>query len=454
MYINFDKKSGKALYIQLYEAICSDIVSGRLLCGMKLPSRRTLSEQLSISQNTVDGAYKMLVDTGYAISIPRQGYVVSFKPSVYIKNTPWEINAPEEVVFSPNGIDISRINRASYAKLVRDISYNDGKDIFSYADKGGEFELRSALSKYLYSFRGIKCAPDRIIIGAGAEYLLSSLAALFGSKNAFITENPCETHFYRVLSSYGHNVITLPLNSEKFDIDALYKSDGNILFTDPDARFPRSDAMDNNERQSLLDWAYSADNRYIIENCCDSEIMWDSHMPLYNMDNRGKVIYLGSFSRSFSPAVKTSYMVLPQELLLLWKNTHTYYYALTPKLEQFTLEALLSKGHFTKHYKAMRRLYREKRRLLEDCLTSSFGDAVSIYSCSGSTYITAVFKDKTPNEIKRLTRAGGVKLFSLNSYNIKKETEPVKDDRLVIGFGDLNREKIKLGITLIQNSLL
>ncbi len=316
MQFELNKKQGKPLYIQLYEAICADIVSGRLRNGTKLPSRRTLSEKLNISQNTVDGAYKMLLDTGYINSIPRQGYIVSFKSLSYSGDKPWEILAPEEIVFSPNGIDTSRINRTAYAKILKDIAYNDGADIFSYIDKGGELVLRSAIAKYLYSFRDVKCSPDRIIIGAGAEYLLSSLAALFSPETAFITENPCDTHFFRVLNSYKNETVTLPWNIDSFDVDALYESKGDLLFIEPDARFPRSMALNTEDREKILAWANEKDSRYIIESCCDSEIAWESQKTIYSMDKNDKVIYLGSFARSFCPAVKTSYMVLPPHLLL------------------------------------------------------------------------------------------------------------------------------------------
>lgn len=448
MYIELDKKRGKALYIQLYEAISEDIIMGRLRNGVMLPPRRALAKQLNISQNTVDGAYKMLLDTGYVISVPRQGYIVSFKSSVYDTDVPWEINAPEEVVFSPNGIDISHINRASYAKLVKDAAYNG--DIFSYVDKSGEFALRSAISKYLYSFRSIKCPPDCIIVGAGAEYLLSSLTALFPDDVSVIMENPCDTHFYRVLDTYSNRVTTLPININEFDINALYSSEGKILFIEPDARFPRSSALSSEERQNILDWANAEDGRYIIENCCDSEIQWDSHKTIYSMDNNNKVIYLGGFSRSFCPAVKTAYMVLPPDLLSLWKRGHVYYYALTSKTEQLALAEFINKGYFTKHYKAMRKKYKEKRVYLTECFTNAFAENFILRDISGSTYISAEINRMSAEEIKKAARHKGVKLLSMNSYNIYKTSNPIENDRLVIGFGDLTKEKINLGTRLMK----
>lgn len=451
MQFELNRKQGKALYIQLYETISDDIIYGRLRNGTKLPSRRAMAEKLGIAENTVDGAYKMLLDTGYVKSLPRQGYIVSFNSPLYSGDKPWEIIAPEDIVFSPNGIDISKINRASYAKILKDIVYNDGIDIFSYVEKGGEWILRNAISKYLYSFRDVKCSPDKIIIGAGAEYLLSSLSVLFNG-TSFITENPCDTHFYRVLSSYKSKTVTLPWNIDNFDIDALYKAEGDILLIEPDARFPRSAALTAEEKEQILRWANEKDGRFIIENCCDSEITWEIGKSLYSMDSNDKVIYLGSFSRSFCPAMKTSYMVLPPVLLELWKKTHAYYYSLTSKAEQFALAEFINKGHFTKHYKSMRRIYKDKREYLKNCIEENFGNNVTVRGISGSTYISVDFGTDI-FEMKKNARRYGVKLFSMSSYDAHNANNLLnyKDrDRIVIGFGELNKEQINTGIKLLK----
>ena len=137
----------------------------------------------------------------------------------------------------------------------------------------------------------------------------------------------------------------------------------------------------------------------------------------------------------------------------MWKRGHAYYYALTPKIEQFALAEFLNKGYFTKHYKAMRRIYKEKRELLKECLTYAFGDRIILQDRHGSTYITAEIQGLPANEIKQLARQSGVKLFSMNSFNVSPKNT-IKNDKLVIGIGDLSREKIKLGVQLIHRSII
>ncbi len=453
MYIDISKTKGKSLYTQLYDAIVEEIVSGRLRNGMKLPTRRAMAEQLNIAQTTVDSAYKMLQDTGYIISIPRRGYIISFKSSPYGGNIPWETTAPEEIVFSPNGIDTSHLQRTIYAKIMKDILYNDGIDVFSYPEKGGEFILRNEISKYLYSFRDIKCSPSQIIIGAGTEYLLTSLAAIFPESTKYILENPCDTHFYHTLSSYRHQLVILPENIDEFDIEALYDSDGNILCIEPDTRCPRSAAMSPEICSAILEWAYASPDRYIIENGYDSELQTSQKRTLYSMDTKNRVLYLNSFSRSISPAIRTAYMVIPENLLELWKKKHVYYYSLVLKQEQYALAEFIRKGHFMKHYKYMRKAYKERREYLKDCLLKAFGENIQIYGESASTYISAAFVSHNTNEVKTKAKKAGVKLLSLNSFNVNKNAVPLENDRLIMGIGDLTNEKIRLGIKLLKECL-
>ncbi|MGM9937752.1 MAG: PLP-dependent aminotransferase family protein [Candidatus Ornithomonoglobus sp.] len=453
MDINIRKIKGKPLYIQLYDAIVEEILSGRLRNGMKLPARRAMAEDLNISQTTVDGAYKMLQDTGYIISIPRRGYVVSFKTSLYGNDVPWENAAPEEIVFSPNGTDVSHLPRTSYAKILKDILYNYGTDIFSYPEKGGEFHFRNELSKYLYSCRDIKCSPSQIIVGAGAEYLLTSLSAIFPPDMGYILENPCDTHFYHALSSYGRKIVMLPINTDEFDADALYKSGGSVLCVETDTRFPRSESISPQICEAVLEWAYSAPDRYIVENGYDAELQAVKKKTIYSMDTENRVIYLSSFSRSISPTFKTAYMIIPEKLLELWKRKHVYYYSLVSKQEQYALAEFISRGYFAKHYKNMRKLYKERCGFLKDCLLDAFGSDIKFYGESASTYISAEFAPFGADEVKARARRAGVKLLSLNSYNVHKDIVPVENDRLIIGIGDLDNEKIRLGIRRLKACL-
>lgn len=438
-----DKK--QPLYIQLYDRLTAEIISGHFPNGFKLPSRRDMAEKSNLSQNTVDSAYKMLADTGYAKAIPRQGYIVTYKRAS-TSNTPWEQNAPESIVFSPNGIDTSHINRGAYARIVKNISYNDGKDIFSYIEKGGETELRMAISKYLYSFRSIKCSPEQIIIGAGQEYQLRAFASMM-QNSRFVIENPCDGRLYTALYEDGKNISILPPNAGNLNLDELLRSNSDIFIIDADSRFPRGTMLNDNERAELL----NSYNGYIIEIGSDSELCSKTGTPLYSLDTKKRVIYLGSFSRSIGPAIRTSYMVLPYELMDKWKNFHTYYYALSSKLEQLVLAEFIDKGYYTKHCRQMRRIYSEKKLYLAYRITEILHES-AVISSNGGTYITVSINGNTA-QIKQTAKSIGIKLLSLNSYNINKYTSPLENDPLILGIGDLSVRDISRGLRLLKENI-
>lgn len=450
MYIKLDKNNGK-LYEQLYREIAAEITSGAMRSGFMLPSRREMAKTAGVSQNTVESAYRMLADCGYIRSIPRQGYVVDYTVEPFGGEMKWERDAAEEIVFSPNGIDTSAVNRGVYAKLLRDAAYNS--DIFSYVDKGGEFALRSAISKYLISFRDIKAPPDRIVMGAGAEYLLLSLASVFGSGCGFISENPCDPHYFRTLSVYGKNVSVLPYNTGGIDASALSGKDG-ILMIEPCARFPRSCAMRAEERRAVLEWAYASEKRYIVEIGVDSELVWSGDTPLFTEDTRGKVIYLGSFSRSFSPGIKTSYMVLPETVRDMWKRAHIYYYSLISKQEQYALAEFIDKGHFRKHCMAMRRSYREKKIQLKTCMDKALDGRFRVINEDGGTYITAEIGSLSAAAVRLLARRSGIKLFTLSGFNMLGDEEAGGNDSIVMGFGDVTGRDIKRGAQMLARAIV
>ncbi len=443
-----DKKNKSPLYIQLYDKFAEEIRSGKLPNGSKLPPRRKLAEELGVSGNTVDSAYKMLQDTGYVISIPRSGYTVSFKPLLYEPVSPWEIDAPEKIVFSPNGTDYSHMGRTPFTKIMRGAA-DGGIELFSYVSKSGEEELRAAISKYLYSFRDIKCPPDRIIIGAGAEYLLTALAAALPPRTPVVMENPCDPHYYQALRAYGQDARFLPAGDGDVDIKALSALERGALFIDPYTRFPRGKTADARECAEILDWAASADGRYIIENAERAELSGISGSPLFGADKNEKTIYLGSFSKTMCPAVKTSYMALPEELLTRWKNVHLYYYALSSKAEQYTLAEFIEKGHFIKHCKDMRGVYKDKLDCLRGRLAEEFGDKIEICGVC-RTYLTARFRGKDIEDIIILARRNGVKLLSFNSFCVHGTAVPSGEDKIIFGIGDLSHNEIRRGVMLLR----
>ena len=446
-------KGNEPLYIQLYNSIADAIENGYIQNKTKLPPRRKLAEELNIAEITVDGAYKMLQDTGYVTIVPRQGCFVSFKTTEYDSDMPWDTASAEQFVFTANGIDTTMFPRTDYAKIIRNTVYNDGIDILSHPAKNGEFKLRNAISKYLYSFRNIKCPPWQIIVGAGQEYLITSFASVFNDDTIFAMEDGGYSRSYYAFKSYNKIIKTLPSGMDGFNIKDLYESGADIFYATPEHHFPTGHKMTRRQKEQLLAWASESPDRYIIEDCYDCEINSETSESLFAMDKNNKVVLLNSFSRSICSSFRTAYMVIPETLLSLWKQKHRYYYALVPQLEQYALAEFISNGHFVKHYKKMRRIYKERRETLKKALINSFGDKVHISENSDNVCVIITLKiGLTENEIMRIARDAGVKFFSIKNHCIDCSRMP--DCTFILGIGELTNSQIKEAVKVLHQALI
>ena len=181
-----DKSQKESAYIQLYRQLRRDIISGELPRGIKLPSKRLLAGELGLSLVTVEHAYALLVDEGYAEARERSGYFAAFggvprkeraAPTVHEEASLSDV--PEDFPFS------------SLARVMRRVLSDYDRRILQKSPGGGCLELRSAIAAYLERSRGLDVSPEQIIVGSGAEYLYSMIVQLLGRDTVFAHEDPC-----------------------------------------------------------------------------------------------------------------------------------------------------------------------------------------------------------------------------------------------------------------------
>ena len=188
-----DKNSEKPLYEQIYELLRDEILSGRLSEGEKLPSKRTLADKLQVSLITVENAYSQLIAEGYVRAEQRSGYFVQYSGgAVDLPKNQHRIifeNPPVEETPQPSA-GASIFPFSVWTKLMRSIILEKGTELLQPVKNGGAYELREAISGYLYRARGIYTPPERIIVGSGTEYLYNLLIQLLGRDKCFGVENP------------------------------------------------------------------------------------------------------------------------------------------------------------------------------------------------------------------------------------------------------------------------
>ena len=374
--MSLNPKSKTPLYEQIYEFIKEEIRDNVIQSGERLPSTRALSKHLVVSRSTVELAYEQLLSEGYVEAIPCKGYFVAKIEGIYqfqkrpeIKVEPISSEVTEYAYdFTPNGVDLNSFPHNVWRKLSKECLIDDKAEMFRLGDPQGEYGLRNAISSYLHQARGIHCHPDQIIIGAGSDYLLMLLTTVIGNCHKVALENPTYGQAYRLFERLSYEVCTVDMDQSGMRIDELEKSGADIAFVMPSHQYPTGAVMTIGRRAELLRWAEKKPDRYLIEDDYDSEFRYRGKpIPsLQSSDERGKVIYIGTFSKAIAPAIRVSYMVLPETLLEVYRRDCSFYSCTVSRIDQRILNEFIRDGYFERHLNKMRMRYRAKHdQLLE-----------------------------------------------------------------------------------------
>lgn len=448
------------LYEQIYEYIKEEIKNGRIACKTKLPSTRALAEHLMISRSTVDMAYAQLVSEGYIESRPYRGYFVSEISLLYDINKT-ESNESEHgsgetnhdlVDFSPWGIDLENFPFNAWRKISRNLLSADNKELFAPCNYKGESSLRQTICTYLYEARGVHCTPDKIILGAGNEYLLILLNQLLEDKPVVAMENPTYMQAYNVFRQNGNEIIPISVDKSGMVVKELRESNARVAYVMPSHQFPLGVVMPIKRRLELLEWTKEAEGRYIIEDDYDSEFRYlGKPIPaLQGVDNLGKVIYLGTFSKSIAPSIRMSYMVLPDDLLNKFQERISFYSQTVSKMDQMIVNEFIRKGHFERHLNKMRSVYRAKHDLIISML-KEYKDKIHISGENSGLHILVTVYNSMSEE-KLIAKAGeeGVCVRGLSEYYIDKRH--FHNGTVLIGFASLSMEEIEDGMRKLKKA--
>lgn len=359
MKYNINKGSHEKAYIQLYEALREDIVSGVYPYGAKLPSKRLLAEECGISVITAEHSLSLLCDEGYTESRERSGYFVIFRKdeffSVAEQNDPSPI--PPRRSYAAQNFPFSVV-----AKTMRRVLSFYGEDIMVKSPNSGIYELRLAISKYLARSRGLITKPENIIIGAGAEYMYGLIVSLLGRNNIWGIEEPSYEKIEKVYSAEGIRFEKLSLGTDGIKSNQLARTSASVLHISPYRSFPSGVTASASKRREYIRWVNAA-NRFIIEDDFESEFTLSkkSEDTVFSLATNGNVIYLNTFSQTISPSLRMGYMVLPDRLLEPFREKIGFYSCPVPAFEQYVLAELISSGAFERHINRVRRVRRNNK---------------------------------------------------------------------------------------------
>lgn len=343
-------------YQQLYRQVKENIIKGVFPFNTKLPSKRIMATEANVSTITVEHAYEQLCAEGYAEARERSGYFVLFrKNDGFITSIHHCVRTSELVTLSPT----EQFPFSVVAKTMRRVLDDYGVAIMQKSPNAGCMELRNTIALYLARNRGISVGAEQIVIGSGAEYLYGLLVELLGRNLIYAIESPSYEKIVQVYRSSGVRCELLPLCNDGIDSDALSITQADVLHVTPYRSYPSGVTASASKRHEYIRWA--SEKRFIVEDDFESEFSVTSKPveTLFSMTDSNNVIYINTFSKTVSPAIRAGYMVLPNMLAKVFSEKLGFYSCTVPTFEQYVLAELIARGDFERHINRIRRRLRK-----------------------------------------------------------------------------------------------
>lgn len=453
------------MYEYLYKCIKKDILEGVLEGNSKLPSKREFAKQHRISLKTVENTYEQLLAEGYIYAKEKRGYYVVPIGGADIRRSRYENHMPFSVYhgdiseeeyfadFTSNQAAIKMFPYDTWAKVMRSLLSRGDADMLRTVPYQGVYELREAIAKYLYGFRGMQVSPEQIIIGAGTEYLYGRLIQLLGRDRVYALEDP---GYQKIAKIYRANDVSweyIHVDENGMQAEELYQRNADIVHVSPAHHFPTGSIMPIARRRQLLDWAESGRERYIVEDDYDSEFRF-SRRPIpaiQSLNHNHRVIYLNTFSKTLAPAIRISYMVLPRKLLERYIDTMNFYSCTVSAFEQYTMAEFMMKGYFERHIHRMKNYYKGKRDCMLQVLErSELKNYVTIdEKDAGNHFLMKLQTKLSDTQLKWFAREKGVKLECLSEYCINGKE--LHEHTIIVNYSDLNEESFDRALEVLMH---
>ncbi|OSQ38352.1 PLP-dependent aminotransferase family protein [Thalassospira mesophila] len=487
-------------YRRLYLGIRAAILDGRLKPGEKLPATRELAQQLRMSRNTVVNAFDLLMSEGYlegrvgagsfvaaslpdrlfntseAIGVsaphatplragkttaePKAGQNSNSPPSRPLRisksatrslayNRPHP-HFPTSRPFNPATPDLSAFPFEIWARLLRRAWRVPKLALTTPTDSMGLPGLRSEIAAWLRQSRGVNCDASRIMIVSGAQQALDFIGrALIDPGDVVALEDPGYEGIRGVLAANGAVIRPIPVDHEGLQVSVLAAETSppaRMVVTTPSRNYPMGTTLSLARRLSLLQWARDVDG-WIIEDDYDSEYRYDgpplSSLQGFDRDNR--VIYVGTFSRVLFPGIRLGYLVLPPDLVPVFRGLRGFADGVPAPTAQAALSAFFTDGHFGSHVRRMRLLYGERRTYLLSQIAEHTADLLDVVPTDGGLHVCArLINGQADRTYEHALIAKQVDCRFLSSYFHNKsprDNDPARQG-LILGFAGWEKKQL------------
>ena len=482
VFVKLDRSG--SVYQQVYRALRSAILSGRLAARERLPSTRALAADLSVARNTVLQAFEQLLAEGYVESRSGSGtYVAAQLPDEPL--APGRAPAPARAGHGPAAPRIS-----AYAKRARqpgspallparagvrvDFRYGlphpsdfpfdlwrrlvarglsqENIRTLMYGEPAGYAPLREAIARHLRQFRAVSCTPDQVVMVNGSQQAVDIIArTLLEPGDKVLVEDPGYPDARDAFVAMGARVVPIRVDAEGMDIARAGRrgAGARLAYVTPSHQFPTGAVMPLSRRLALLEWARRS-GAYIVEDDYDSEFRFDGRPieAVQSLDRQDRVIYVGTFSKSLFPSLRLGYAVLPPSLVDPFLRVKYLADRHTSTLVQLVLSQFIAQGHFERHLRQMRKRNEKRRAALLCALERELGATARVDGANAGLHVVVWLPHLRPADepriVERAARAG-VGVYPLSHYYAATPAHA----GLLLGYGSLDEPQIEAGVSAL-----
>jgi GntR family transcriptional regulator / MocR family aminotransferase len=457
--VTLDRRKALPIHRQIYDGYREAILDGRLRPGQRLPSTRTLADDLGISRIPAVTAFAQLFAEGYLESRVGAGTFVSAAlpdpPLRRATREPVRAPRPGPRVVPPSPLTPAiqpwlrvsgpfRLHQPAldafpadlWARLVARHARRLSPRHMDYGDAMGLPALREALASHLRTFRSVSASADQIMIVSGSQQALAlSARALLAPGDAAWLEDPGYPGARDALLVADARIVPVPVDEDGLDVAAgIARAEGaRVAYVTPSHQYPLGVVMSASRRLLILDWARRRGS-WLIEDDYDSEYRYDGPplTSLQGLDRDARVLYVGTFSKILFPALRVGYLVIPRDLVDRFRRLRNAMDIFPAPLLQAVLADLIGEGHFARHLRRMRALYAERRRALVAALDRELGDVAHVIGDHAGMHLVALLPQGADDQsiaVRAMRR--GISAAPLSSCYLG----PVVRQGLVLGFG-------------------
>ena len=450
----------KDLTGEIYRQLRGAIVSGRLRPGDALPATRDLARRLDVARTTVTVAYDRLNGEGFVVSRVGAGTFVSadvpdsapsprHDGSALQPRTLWA-DIPVSTAFEARadhdlrtGLpDSTRFPFEAWRRLTARELRAPAVGRGYYDDPSGHLPLREAIARHVGTSRAVTATAENVTVTNGTQQALDLVARVLlapGDRTAM--EDPGYQPPRRLFESLGLDVAGVPVDEEGLVVDQLPDT-ARLVYVTPSHQYPLGTSMSLARRIALLAWAERHDAA-IVEDDYDSEFRYGGRPiePLHAIGTSGRVVYVGSFSKTMLPTLRLGFIVAPTTLspaLRAAKYVTDWHTALPT---QATLASFIDQGLLAGHLRRMRAIYRKRHETLVGIVADDLADHLTLLPSAAGLHVSATAPDHSPHAIASVVERAldaGVAVQPLAKFRID---QPARSG-LALGYGAIEVDRI------------